>query len=141
MRLLDLRVLLLVPALLAAGLTTGCTDNNTSTTTPTPPTLLTDTFSGTVTVSGSFSHPFTVARAGTVTAEITALSPDDTVTVGFALGTWNGAACQLVIANDAAKVATAVLGTATAPGQLCVRVSDVGQLAAPTDYELRVDHY
>jgi len=130
-------VLLLLPALLAAG----CSNNNTSTTTPTPPTLLTDTFSGTVTVNGSFSHPFTVGRAGTVTAEITALSPDATVTVGFALGTWNGAACQLVIANDAATVSTAVLGTATAPGQLCVRVSDVGQLSAPTDYDVKVDHY
>ena len=131
----------LVPVLLLAGLTAGCNNNNTSTTTPTPPTLLTDTFSGTVTVNGSFSHPFTVARAGTVTAEITALSPDATVVVGFALGTWNGAACQLVITNDAATVSTAVLGTATAPGQLCVRVSDVGQLTAPTDYDVKVDHY
>jgi len=134
-------VLPLVPVLLLAGLTAGCNNNNTSTTTPTPPTLLTDTFSGTVTVNGSFSHPFTVARAGTVTAEITALSPDATVVVGFALGTWNGAACQLVITNDAATVSTAVLGTATAPGQLCVRVSDVGQLTAPTDYDVKVDHY
>jgi hypothetical protein len=140
LRRFDFRVLLL-PALLMAGLTAGCSNNNTSTTTPTPPTLLTDTFSGTVTVSGSFSHPFTVARAGAVTATITALSPDATVTVGFALGTWNGAACQLVIANDASKVATIVVGTATAPGQLCVRVSDVGLLAAPTDYEVTVDHY
>jgi hypothetical protein len=127
--------------LFAAGVTAACGDDNTPITTPTPPTLLTDTFSGTVTVHGSFSHPFTVSRAGTVTAQITALSPDDTVTVGFALGTWNGSACQLVITNDAAKISTAVLGTATVPGDLCVRVSDVGQLAAPTDYELRVDHY
>jgi hypothetical protein len=133
--------LLLLPALLLAGLAAGCSDNN-STTTPVPqPVTLTDTFSGTVGVNGSFSHTFEVTRAGTVTAQITGLTPDDTAIVGFALGTWNGAACQLVITNDAATVATTILGTATAPGTLCLRVSDAGQLSAATSYDLRVDHY
>ncbi len=141
MRRFDLRVLLLAPAILIAGLTAGCSDDNTSTVTPTPPVTLTDSFSGTVTINGSFAHTFEVTRAGTITAQIVALTPDDTVTLGFALGTWNGAACQLVITNDAAKVSTTILGTATAPGTLCVRVSDVGQLSAPTSYDLRVDHY
>ena len=129
-----------VPALLLAGLAAGCSDN-TSTVTPTPPVQVSETFAGTVTINGAFSHSFLVDTAGAVTAQLITLSPDNTVTVGLALGTWNGTACQLIIANDAAKLSASVLGTATAPGTLCVRVSDVGQLAAPTDYEVRVDHY
>lgn len=136
----DFRRLLLLPALLVASLAAGCSDNTTTVNVP-DPVLLTDSFSGSVSVGGAFSHTFTVTKAGSVTAQLTALSPDDTVTVGFALGTWNGQACQLVITNDAAKLSATILGTATAPGTLCVRVSDVGQLGAPTNYELKVDHY
>jgi len=132
---------ILAPALLLAALAAGCSDDNQSTVTPTPPVQVSETFAGTVTLNGAFSHSFTVDRAGTVTAQITALTPDDSVTVGLALGTWNGTACQLIIANDAAKLSTVMLGTATGPGTLCVRVSDVGQLSAATAYELRVDHY
>ena len=141
MRRFDFRRLFLLPALLVAGLAAGCGDDNSTTIPVTPPVTLSDTFSGSVGVNGAFSHTFEVTRAGTVIAQITGLTPDDTVTVGFALGTWNGAACQLVITNDAAKVTTTILGTATAPGTLCVRVSDVGQLSAPTSYDLKVDHY
>lgn len=136
-----LRRLILVPALVAAGLAAGCSDNNT-TTTPTPdPVVVTETFSGTIGVHGAFTHPFTVGRAGAVTAQLTGLSPDDTVTIGLDLGTWNGTSCQLVISNTAAKLSTAVLGTATAAGTLCLRVSDVGLLGAATNYDVKVDHY
>ena len=135
-----LRRLLLLPAVTAAVLAAACSDNTTA---PTPevPVTVTETFSGTVTVNGAVTTPFTVARAGTITAELTALSPDDTVTVGLSLGTWNGVSCQVVIANDAAKLGSAVIGTATAPGSLCVRVYDVGALTAPTDYDVKVDHF
>jgi hypothetical protein len=105
------------------------------------PAIVSETFSGTVTVNGAFTHPFTASRAGSVTAQVTALAPDDTITLGLALGTWNGIACQVVIANDTAKLSSAVLGTATAPGSLCVRLYDVGGLAGATSYDVKVDHY
>src|SRR5215213_7810331 len=105
------------------------------------PVVISETFSGTVTVNGAFTHPFTVTRAGAVTAQVTALAPDDTITLGVALGTWNGIACQVVIASDAAKLSSTVPGTATAPGALCVRLYDVGGLAAATTYDVKVDHY
>lgn len=136
-----IRRFLLVPALAAAVLAAGCSEDTTPTTAPETPVLLSETVTGTVTVSGGSAQPFTVNRAGTVTAQITALAPDDTVVVGFSLGTWNGAACQVVIANDAAKLSTAIIGTATAPGTLCVRVYDVGGLTTPTSYDVKVDHY
>jgi len=141
LRRVQFRHVLLLAPLVAAAVTAGCGDDNPTITNPSTPTAVTETFAGTVTVNGAFAHNFAVDTAGSVTAQITALGPDATVTVGFALGTWNGSACQLIIANDAAKVSTVILGTATAPGTLCVRVSDVGQLSAPADYEVRVDHY
>jgi hypothetical protein len=132
---------MVAPALLLAGLAAGCGDDNSSTVTPTPPVQISETFAGRVTVNGAFSHTFVVQKAGTVTAQLTALAPDDTVTIGVALGTWNGTSCQLIITNDAAKLASNTTGTATGPGTLCLRVSDIGQLSAATDYEVRVDHF
>ena len=138
----EFRRLFLLAVLAAAVSAAACgDDNNAAGPAPTPPVVISSAFTGTVTVNGAVTHPFDVSRAGTVTVQVTALSPDDTVTIGVALGTWNGAACQLVIPNDAATLSTTVLGTATAPGTLCVRVSDVGKLKAPTDYEVKVDHY
>ena len=136
-----LRRLILAPVLVAAVMAAGCGDDPAPTTQTPAAVLLTETFSGTVTVNGAFTHPFAVTRAGSVTAQLTAVAPDDTVTLGLALGTWNGIACQVVIANDTAKLSTSVLGTATAPGSLCVRLYDVGGLATPTTYDVKVDHY
>lgn len=136
-----LRRLILAPVLVAAVMAAGCGDDPAPAPVTETPVLLTETFSGTVTVNGAFTHPFTVSRAGSVTAQVTALAPDDTVTLGVALGTWNGIACQVVIANDTAKLSSSVLGTATAPGSLCVRLYDVGGFAATTSYDVKVDHY
>ena len=57
----------------------------------------------------------------------------------MALGTWNGSACQIVIAKDDAKEATVVIGAVSALGNLCVRVYDAGGLTQATDYQLEVD--
>ena len=137
-----LRRLILAPVLVAAVMAAGCGDDPAPAPEQETPVLLTETFSGTVTVNGAFTHPFTVSRAGSVTAQVTALAPDDTITLGVALGTWNAnGACQVVIANDTAKLSSSVVGTATAPGSLCVRLYDVGGFATPTNYDVKVDHY
>jgi hypothetical protein len=47
----------------------------------------------------------------------------------------------VVIANDSAKLSSAVLGTATTPGVLCVRIYDVGGLTTATNYDVKVDHF
>jgi hypothetical protein len=119
----------------------ACDDQNTINTPTTPsPTVVTDSFSGTLTVNGAQTHPFTVSRAGGVTAQIMSLSTDG-ATISLSLGTWNGAACQLIIANDAAALSTSVVGTATTAGQFCARVSDAGRLTGPVDYAINVSHY
>ena len=65
------------------------------------PVSVTEQFSGDLNPNGGRTHSFTVQQAGTVAARLTALSPDNTLTVGLSLGTWNGQACQIIIRNDA----------------------------------------
>lgn len=134
-----LRSIFIATAALAAG---ACGSDNLLNPTPgTPPTSVTEPFSGTVTVNGASTQPFTVSTIGTVTAKITALAPDAAATVGLSLGTWNGAACALIITNDAAALNTTVTGTAQTVGQFCARVYDVGKLTASTDFTIEVTHF
>jgi hypothetical protein len=102
---------------------------------------ITETFTGTLTLNGADTRPFSVARSGSVTASIASLAPDATVTIGLSLGTWNGTACSTVISNDSATLGTSVTGAADREGRLCVRVYDSdGTLRQPTDFELAVVH-
>lgn len=110
---------------------------------PTPePVIVTETFSGTVTRNGATSHSFPInfASGGDVTAVLKTVTPDNTTVVGFSLGTFNGTACQSVIANDRATAPASLLGRATSSGTLCVRIYDVGNLVDPQDYEIEVTH-
>jgi hypothetical protein len=127
--------------ILAAGLFTGCGDDNEIPTTPTdPPVEVTDSFAGTLTINGAATHQFVVQRAGNATATLTSLTPDSAAVISLSLGTWNGQVCQILLANDAATTNTSVVGTASA-GNFCVRLSDVGRLTAPTDYAVTVRHF
>jgi hypothetical protein len=110
---------------------------------PTPdPVIVTETFTGTLTVNGATSHPFPVnfSSGGDVTAVLKTLAPDSAAVVGFSLGTWNGTACQAIISNDRATQAVSIAGLATAAGTLCARIYDIGALAASLDYEIEVVH-
>lgn len=140
MRRLTLRYLM-VPVLLALA-SSACTDDLTTTPTDdtTATTTTTETFSDTLTPNGGKTHTFAVTRSGTVTATLASLSPDNTLTIGLSLGTWNGATCQTVIARDNTQVGNAVVGQASASGILCIRVYDIGRLTEPTSYEVLVVH-
>jgi len=136
------RPLLPVLVLALAGVTAACggDDAPTTPTAPTGPSNVTVTFMGTVNRNGANTHPFTT-DGGTVTATISALSPDSTAIIGLILGTWNGSSCQTVIADDRATQTTSVIGTASGSGNLCVRLYDAtGELAGPTTYEVQVVH-
>jgi hypothetical protein len=120
----------------------GCGDDDPPTA-PTPPVsrpTVTETFSGTLTVNGGVTHSFNTG-SGQIIATLDALAPNNAAVIGVALGTWNGAACQIVIANDSAGQAVQVVGVATTTGSFCMRVYDVGQLAAATDYTVTVVHF
>jgi hypothetical protein len=118
----------------------ACANNSTTTSPTSPTTTTTETFEGTLNPNGAKTFPFTVLAAGTVTATLTTVSPDASVAIGLALGTWNGAACQIVLANDSATQGTVVTGSASAAGNLCTRVYDVGNLTDVASFVVTVVH-
>ena len=102
---------------------------------------ITTTIPGTVTVNGAQTSNFVVSTAGTVVATLTSLTPDAEATVGFALGTFNGTACQTVIVNDSAFQGAILIGATGSSAVLCVRVYDVGALTAPTNYAIERNNF
>lgn len=130
---------LLIGALLS---TTSCGDDAESPTAPsqTAPPTVSDTFSGSINRNGAATHTFLAQAAGTVTVTLTTLSPAGTEAIGLSLGTWNGTACQLVIANTAAAQGAVVIGVASSAGNLCIFVQDVGKVAVAASYEITVVH-
>ena len=153
MRRLFWRAVLLVAVTVVAS---ACDDNNnlsTPTGPTTPPTVVTETFSGTLLKNGAYTHTFSVTDAGDVSIFLLQsadpANPDNNaIPIGVSLGTWNGISCAIVIANDSIlPVNTDVpsqgtlSGRATAAGNLCVRVYDVGFVPGAAKYELLIDHY
>ena len=129
---------LLLGALLS---TTACGDDAAPTApTPTTPVTVTETFSGSINRNGAATHTFLAQGSGTVTVALTTLSPEGTEAIGLSLGTWNGTACQLVIANTAAAQGAIVIGVASSAGNLCIFVQDVGKVAVAASYEITVVH-
>ena len=153
MRRLFWRALLMVAVVAAAA---ACNDNNnfsTPTGPTTPPTVLTETFSGTLVKNAAFTHPFTVTDAGDVSVFLLqsvdpAHPENNAIPIGVSLGTWNGVSCAVVIASDSIMPVNTdnpsqgrLTGRATAAGNLCVRVYDVGFVPGLATYELLIDHY
>jgi hypothetical protein len=113
---------------LLACVAAACDDDDPNLT-PISPTLpKTESFSGTVTQSGATTHNFDVGAAGAVVATLKTVGADNTLVVSFALGTWTGTACSIVLANDAATGGAILTGTMTGIGTLCARVGDVGNI-------------
>jgi len=106
---------------------------------PTPQTV-SENFSGTLTPNSARTHTFTTPSSGSVTATLTEFGPDESLKVGLSLGTWNGSACQTVIANDLAVKGTTLRGSAGSAGTLCVRIYDVATLSETATYTLLVVH-
>jgi hypothetical protein len=132
---------LLAVVLLGAIAAAGCDDDVTNTpTTPSAP--VTETFTGQLTANGASTHSFAVAGPGAVTATLKGIGADNTLIVSFALGTWTGSACSVVLANDAATRGAVLTGTMTGIGTLCARIGDLGNLPAGTTapYTIEVVH-
>jgi hypothetical protein len=135
------RVLLAVFAVTAGAAGCGSTTTATTTTTTAPSVSITETYDGTVSVNGAATFSFGVVGAGAVTATYKSMSPAADATMGLALGIWNGATCQVIIANDNAIVNSTVIGQASAAGNLCVRAYDIGKLTGTQTVELSITHF
>lgn len=133
--------------LAVVALVAGCGGSDTTPPAAPTPTPVTDTFTGTLTRNGAVTHLFATTLSGNITATITSLAPestgtpDTTIVIGMALGTWNGADCQIAAANDQAAQGAVIVRTASSLGNFCLRLYDAkGTLAEPTSYEVKVEH-
>jgi hypothetical protein len=132
---------ILMVSLLAVG--AAACDDEVPTSPTDPPDPSTETFSGTVTQNGAQTRSFATAASGTVTATLKEIGPGSDLTIGFSLGNWIEATstCQIVLANDAATGGAILTGTVTNAGTLCIRMYDVGKIAAtPAVYTVEVVH-
>jgi hypothetical protein len=131
-------VLVLALLVLTAG---ACDDDSGTPIDPTPPPVsTTETFSNVLTVNGAWTGQFT-SNAGSVTATMTALTPDPLAVIGMAIGTWSGTTCQIILANDNASMNAVVNGAVTMQGTLCVRIYDVGKISGPVTFSVAVEHF
>ena len=106
-----------------------------------PPPRTEFTVTGSLGINGANTHQFTTTIPGEISVRLQALSPVETATIGMGLGFWTGTSCNVLIADDEAIENELLIGTGTAAGVFCVRVYDVGKLAAPTDYTLALMHF
>jgi hypothetical protein len=126
---------------LACALAAAACGSDTTTTPTTPtPVILTDTFTGTLNQNGGQTYTFLTAASGNITATLTTVAPDSTLVVGLSLGTYNGSACQIVLAKDNAIQGASVVGSGNSTGTFCVRIYDVGKITDPITYQIDVMH-
>ena len=119
----------------------GCGSNSEESIVAPPPPTLTENFSGTLTLNGGTTFPFSVTGVGNITAQLTTLSPDSTRPVGVSLGTYNGSICQIILSNDNSVQGSQVVGTTTAVGSFCVRIYDAsGTVVGPQTFTIDVFH-
>jgi hypothetical protein len=132
---------ILVIVLSASLLTAACSD-------PTPPVAptpvaptITETFTGTLSLSGNNSHPFTVSQVGGMQVSLVTVSPAAAVGIGIGTPSTATGTCT-VLANLTAVGGPGVQmsGTATIAGGFCLAVFDVGNLVESVSYTVTVLH-
>jgi len=119
------------------------TSTSTSTTTPATPTI-TEQFNGTLPVAGFRFYSFNIAVNGTVNVTLKSVSGTNvpsTIQLGLGIGQPSGQDCAATVnftasSSFAVPQATGVFG----PGLFCVRVFDVGNLAAPATFAVTIAH-
>jgi hypothetical protein len=132
--------MIVVAALIASG-AAACDSGDTPTNPidPTPPEMVTETFTGVVGQNGAVNFTFTTKAAGQVTARLTAVSPDNTITLGVSLGEWNGLSCEIKVTNDSTIEGAGVSGLVSGIGILCLRVFDAGKIPGPNPDPIRLN--
>lgn len=133
-----------VDMFILAALALGACSASTAPTTPTAAASVTDTFTGTLSQTGSLTHNFRVASTGQVTITLTSVSPLATMALGIGMMTSDGTSCVSTLTqndNARANTAAALQGIATS-GNYCVRVYDSGNIpvSGTADYTITVLH-
>ena len=131
---LSCRAVLLSIAILAMG---ACSNNPIVPPSPLGP--FTDTYSGTLSKNGAFTHAFSITSLGSITAcdhlARAERQPDRGLPV---CGVWNGTSCTASSSTDVATTGSSITLTASSAGIVCVRLYDVGFVDDPVLYQLQV---
>src|SRR5262245_16080540 len=109
----------------------------------TPSSNVTNSFSGSLAVGESKSHPFSVPKTGEFTVKLTAWSPNSQLLVGLAwtAGNNDGTCTTSVFQqNNFVRLDQQALGGSIVSGKYCVFIFDVGTLTAPQTYTVAVSH-
>lgn len=136
---------------LALAVASGACDRGSSTTAPTDTTTvttvadpaITEVFNGRVVAGGAAFYSFSVTSNGTVNltlAAVTGLGVPSTVWLGLGIGTPNGEDCSTTTSLSAQAASVPQITGTYAPGVYCVRVYDVGNLAAPASFSVAIAH-
>ena len=141
----------LITLALCAALS-GCSTDFPVTPADPAPVTITEEFTGTLSLNGAVTFPFTATTSGQVTATVMSLEDsngpapiglDGPIRIGLALGLWNGTVCGVTVPtlfNVNAFVSTVVTGAVTAAAPLCVLVSDVGKLSESVAFDIQIVH-
>jgi hypothetical protein len=132
---------------LSAASSSGCSKATTSPTTPTSAAaVVTETFTGTLTVGGSRFYSYATPADGTATATLVTIGGSgvpESVVVNLGFGVPNAFGCT------AGATAVQVVGTAGVSASItesqtagvhCVQVADFGNLYAPAQFTVTIDH-
>lgn len=143
-----------VPPLLAltavAVLAAGCGKNTpTSPTTTTTPTTavadpsISETFAGSLPVSGARFYAFEVTAYGTVNVTLDRVgggAVPTTVWIGVGLGVPDGTDCSTNTSLNTQSGGGPHVSSTLAAGTYCARVYDIGNLAAPAAFSVTIAH-
>jgi hypothetical protein len=122
--------------------TSPSTTDTTTTTTVAEPTS-TELFSGRVEVGGSTFYSFNVTTNGTVNVTLAAVggaTVPSTVWLGLGIGTPSGEDCTTSSTVNTAATGAVQLTGIYAAGVYCVRVWDIGNLAAVAAFNVTIAH-
>ncbi len=130
---------LLVAALCAVALACAACAETVPAAPSVGPATVTETFTASLGVSGSNTHPITVQTVGKFV--VTLVSVDPAVAIGIAVGSLSNGTCVALSSNSTVHDpgTVAVSGTALA-GTFCVEVYDVGNVVDTVTYTISVAH-
>jgi len=103
---------------------------------------VTQTFNGTLVSGGSILHTFHT-MPGLVKVTLDSLAPAaDAPLIGLGIGMWDGLSCQIVFETPFGAPGSELIGTSSIDSQVCVKVWDLGTLAADAalKYQLTAVH-
>lgn len=129
----------------------GCGDSATPTfptvTTPTPtavdPTTF-ESFTGTLGVNGAAFYSFEVAEYGSVNLTLQNVGGvtgvPESIWVGLGVGVPDGTDCSTTASTGTQAGGGPHVSSALEPGTYCARIYDIGNLAAPTPFNVLIEH-